>query len=167
MSTKSIEKPKPSTRSEGGEKLVTSNRKAYHDYHIEEQIEAGLQLTGTEIKSIRDGRVNLRDAYARIEGGELWLYGMHISPYGQAGNYFNHDPLRRRKLLVHRKQIAYLAEKVETRGYTLVPVRLFLKKGRAKVDLGVGRGKREFDKRDAMAERDAKRQIEQALRRRE
>lgn len=167
MNTKLIDKPKQSTRSESGEKLITSNRKAFHDYHVEEQIEAGLQLTGTEIKSIRDGRVNLRDAYARVEGGELWLYGMHISPYGQAGNYFNHDPLRRRKLLMHRKQIVYLAGKVDTRGYSLVPVRLFLKKGRAKVDIGLGRGKREFDKRDAMAERDAKRQIEQALRRRE
>ena len=92
---------------------------------------------------------------------------MHISPYGQAGNYFNHDPLRRRKLLVHRKQIAYLASKVDTRGYALIPVKLFLRKGRAKVDIGVGRGKREFDKRDALAERDAKRQIEQALRWRE
>jgi SsrA-binding protein len=167
MSAKTIEKSRQATRAEGGEKLITSNRKAYHDYHIEEQIEAGLQLTGTEIKSIRDGRVNLRDAYARIEGGELWLYGMHISPYGQAGNYFNHDPLRRRKLLMHRRQIEYLLGKVEMRGYALIPVRLFLKKGRAKVDIGLGRGKREFDKRDAMAERDAKRQIEQALRRRD
>lgn len=170
MSTKTTAQSKQATRGDsggGGEKLITSNRKAYHDFSIEEQIEAGLQLSGTEIKSIRDGRVNLRDAYARVERGEIWLYGMHVSPYGQAGNYFNHDPLRRRKLLMHRRQIEYLAEKVDTRGYALVPVRLFLKKGRAKVDIGVGRGKREFDKRDAMAERDAKRQIEQALRQRE
>jgi SsrA-binding protein len=167
MCAKTLDKPKQGIRSEGGEKLVTSNRKAFHDFFIEEQLEAGLQLTGTEIKSIRDGRVNLRDAYARIEGGELWLYGMHISPYGQAGNYFNHDPLRRRKLLVHRREIVELARKVETRGYTLVPLRMILRKGRAKVDIGVARGKREFDKRDALAERDAKRQIEQALRRRD
>lgn len=167
MSTKAAAKTKTQTRPEGGEKVVTTNRKAYHDFHIEEQVEAGIQLSGTEIKSIRAGRVNLSDAYARVEGGEVFVYGIHISPYEQAGTYFQHDPLRRRKLLLHRSEIAYLAQKVEQRGYTLVPLRLVLRRGRAKVDLGVGRGKRDYDKRDAIAERDAKRQIEQALRRRD
>ncbi|MGH9176719.1 MAG: SsrA-binding protein, partial [Vicinamibacterales bacterium] len=111
--------------------------------------------------------LNLRDAFARVERGEMWLYGMHISPYGQAGNYFNHDPLRPRKLLLHRRQIEYLADKSETRGYSLIPLRLALRKGRAKLDIGVGRGKRDFDKRQSLAERDAKKQIEQALRQRD
>src|SRR5579875_1418465 len=123
------------------EKIVTVNRKAFHDYHIEEEVEAGIVLLGTEIKSIRSGRVNLRDAYARIENDELWLVGMHVSPYEQAGVYFQHDPGRPRKLLVHRSQLAYLRQRVEARGYTLVPVRLVLRKGRAKVDIGVAKGK--------------------------
>ncbi|HUG17057.1 MAG TPA: SsrA-binding protein SmpB [Thermomicrobiales bacterium] len=157
-------KSKPSGTRDGGEKVVTVNRKAYHDYHIEEEVEAGLQLTGTEIKSIRDGKVNLREAYARPERGEMWLLGMHISPYGQAGAYYNHDPLRPRKLLLHREQIAYMTDKVEARGYTLVPLRLVLKKGRAKLDIGIARGKRDYDKRASLAERDANRDIQQALR---
>jgi SsrA-binding protein len=151
----------------GGEKVVTVNRKAYHDYHIEDVVEAGIQLTGTEIKSIREGRVNLRDAFARADNGEMWLHGMHISPYGQAGGYFNHEPLRPRKLLMHRRQIEEFAGKTETSGYTIVPLRLVLRKGRAKVDIGLAKGKREYDKRQSLAERDAKRQIEQALRRRD
>jgi SsrA-binding protein len=153
-----------SSRARGGEKVVTVNRKAYHDYFVEEEVEAGLQLTGTEIKSIREGRVNLREAYARAERGEMWLLGMHISPYGQAGSYFNHDPLRPKKLLLHREQIEYMVDKVEARGYTLVPVRLVLRNGRAKVDIGIARGKRDYDKRHSLAERDAKRAIQQALR---
>lgn len=163
-STKSRTKTSPGAT--GGEKVITVNRKAYHDFFILEETEAGLQLTGTEIKSIRDGRVNLRDAYAKIERGEVWLYGMHISPYEQAGNYFNHDPLRPRKLLLHRKQIDYLSQEVETAGNTLIPLRLALRRGRAKVDLGLARGKREYDKRQTLAERDAKRQIQQAMRQR-
>jgi len=151
---------------DGGEKIVTVNRRAYHDYFIEEEVEAGIQLTGTEIKSIRDGRLNLRDAFARVENGEMWLYSMHISPYGQAGNYFQHDPLRRRKLLLHRRQIDYMADKVATKGYALIPLRLALRNGRAKIDIGIAKGKRDFDKRQSLAERDAKRQIEQALRQR-
>lgn len=150
----------------GGEKLVTVNRKAYHDYQIEEELEAGIALTGTEIKSIRAGRVNLRDAYARIENGELWLIGCHISPYQQAGGFFNHEPERPRKLLVHRQELNYLREKVQAKGYTLVPLRMALRKGRAKVDIGLGRGKKLYDKRDAMAERDARRDVERALRNR-
>lgn len=151
----------------GGEKVVTVNRRAWHEYFIEEQVEAGIVLTGTEIKSIRDGRVNIREAHARIERGEIWLHGMHISPYGQAGDYFQHDPVRPRKLLLHRTQIAWLAQKVEARGYTLIPLRLVLRNGRAKVDIGLAKGKRDYDKRDAMAERDSRREIEQALRRRD
>lgn len=166
MCAKSALKSKPAGRSDGGEKIVTVNRRAYHDFFIEEEVEAGIQLTGTEIKSIRDGRMNLRDAYARVENGEMWLHGMHISPYGQASNYYNHDPLRPRKLLLHRSQIAYMADKAEAKGYALIPLRLALRKGRAKVDIGIARGKRDYDKRQALAERDAKKQIEQALRQR-
>jgi SsrA-binding protein len=151
----------------GGEKVVTVNRRAWHDYHIEEQVEAGIVLTGTEIKSIRDGRVNIREAHARLERGEIWLYGMHISPYGQAGDYFQHEPGRPRKLLLHRTQIASLGQRVEARGYTLVPLRLVLRNGRAKIDIGLAKGKHAYDKRDAMAERDSRREIEQALRRRD
>jgi SsrA-binding protein len=147
-----------------GEKIVTVNRKAYHDYHIEDELEAGIALVGTEIKSIRAGRVNLRDAYARIEDGELWLVGAHISPYQQAGSYFNHEPERPRKLLVHRNELNYLRNKIEAKGYTLVPIRLALRQGRAKVDIGIGRGKKLYDKRQALAEQDARRAVERALR---
>ncbi len=166
MRAKSATKTNPSGRS-GGEKIITVNRRAYHEYFIEEEVEAGIQLTGTEIKSIRDGRLNIRDAFARAERGEMWLYGMHISPYGQAGTYFNHDPLRPRKLLLHRAQIAYMADKAEARGYSLIPLRLALRNGRAKIDIGIGKGKRDYDKRQSLAERDAKKQIEQALRQRD
>lgn len=147
-----------------GEKVVTVNRKAFHDYHVEEEIEAGIVLRGTEIKSVRDGRVNLRDAYARIENGELWLIGAHISPYQHSGSYFNHEPDRPRKLLVHREQLIELRQKVEARGMTLVPIRLVLRGGRAKVDIAVARGKKLYDKREAMAERDARRDLERSLR---
>lgn len=168
MATKSrTTKAADSAAREGGQKVVTVNRKAYHDFHIEEQLEAGLVLTGTEIKSIRDGKVNIREAYARLDNGELWLIGMHISPYEQAGVYFQHDPLRPRKLLVHRAELAELRRHVSQKGYTLVPLRLVLRNGRAKIDIGVARGKRDYDKREALAERDAKRQIEQAMRRRD
>lgn len=150
----------------GGEKVVTTNRRAYHDYHIEEELEAGIALVGTEIKSIRAGRVNLRDAYARIENGELWLIGAHISPYEHAGAYFQHEPDRPRKLLVRRSELQYLRQRVEAKGYTLVPLRLVLRNGLAKVDIGIGRGKKLYDKRDAIAERDARRDLERALKHR-
>ncbi len=146
------------------EKVVTTNRKAFHDYYVEETIEAGVVLHGSEIKSIRQGRVNLRDAYARIENDELWLIGAHISPYEHSGAYFNHEPDRPRKLLVHTRELVYLREKVEAKGYTLVPVRLVLRKGLAKVEIAVARGKKLYDKRAVMAERDARRNIERALR---
>ncbi|HVX29202.1 MAG TPA: SsrA-binding protein SmpB [Nitrolancea sp.] len=150
----------------GGEKVVTTNRKAYHDYFVEEEIEAGVVLHGSEIKSIRQGRVNLRDAYARIENGELWLVGAHISPYEHSGTYFNHEPDRPRKLLIHHRELDYLRNKVEASGYTLVPVRMVLRNGRAKVDIALAKGKKLYDKRAALAERDAKRTIERELRER-
>ncbi|HET7038197.1 MAG TPA: SsrA-binding protein SmpB [Thermomicrobiaceae bacterium] len=148
----------------GGERVITVNRKAFHDYHIEQEIEAGLVLRGTEIKSVREGRVNLRDAYARIENGELWLIGAHISPYEHSGAYFNHEPDRPRKLLVHRRELDVLRQQIEAKGMTLIPLRLALRKGRAKIDLALARGKKLYDKRDALAERDARRAVERALR---
>lgn len=150
----------------GGAKVVTTNRKAYHDYFVEEEIEAGVVLHGSEIKSIRQGRVTLRDAYARIDNGELWLVGAHISPYEHSGAYFNHEPDRPRKLLIHHRELDYLRSKVEASGYTLVPVRMVLRKGRAKVDIALAKGKKLYDKRAALAERDAKRNIERELRER-
>jgi SsrA-binding protein len=150
-----------------GEKTVVVNRQARHDYFIVETFEAGLALTGTEIKSIRAGRVNLREAYARVENGEIWLVGMHIAPYDQAGGYFQHDPLRPRKLLLHRRQIEYLRGQLGQKGLTLVPLRLYLKRGKAKVELGLAKGKKLYDKRENLARRDAEREIERALRPRE
>jgi len=144
---------------------ITVNRKAYHDYHILETVEAGVALTGTEIKSIRDGKVNIRDAYARPENGELWLYNSHVAVY-QPGSYHNHDPRRPRKLLLHRRQIDELSGLVSRKGLTLVPLRLYIKNGVAKIELGVGRGKRLHDKREAIARREAEREIGQRLRRR-
>jgi len=144
------------------QKTITVNRKAYHDYHIEESFEAGLVLTGTEIKSIRAGRVNLRDAYARSEGGELWLLGAHIAQY-PGGNRYNHEPKRPRKLLLHRRQIAVLSGAVMRKGLTIVPLKLYLKNGIAKVELGIARGKKVYDKREALALHDAQRQIERAF----
>lgn len=146
-----------------GIKVIAENRKAFHDYFVEERQEAGIILTGTEIKSIRKGKVNLRDSYARIENGELWLYHLHISPYEQ-GNRFNHDPLRQRKLLLHRTEINKLNGKIQLQGLTLIPLKIYLKHGLAKIDLGVCRGKKNYDKRQDMAERDAKREIERNLR---
>ena len=143
-------------------KTITVNRKAYHDYHIEEFVEAGLVLTGTEIKSIRAGRVNLRDAYARMENGEMWLLGAHIAQY-PGGNRYNHEPKRPRKVLLHRKEINNLGGEVMRKGLTLVPLKLYLKNGIAKVELGLARGKKMYDKRDSIAQRDAQRQIERAL----
>ncbi len=146
-----------------GEKLISSNRKAFHDYFIEESYEAGLVLSGTEIKSLRAGKVNLRDSYARLENNEVWLIGMHISPYEQAGVYFQHDPLRPRKLLLHKDEIVRLRIKSEQKGLTLVPTRLYLKNGRAKLELAVAKGKHTYDKRDALAERDQKREAEREM----
>lgn len=146
-----------------GIKVIADNRKAFHDYFVEERIEAGIILTGTEIKSIRNGRVNLKDSYAKIDNGQLWLLQMHISPY-DPGNRFNHDPLRRRKLLLHRSEITKIFSKLQLQGLTLIPLKIYLKHGLAKVELGVCRGKKNYDKRQDMAERDAKREIERHLR---
>jgi SsrA-binding protein len=146
-------------------KTITVNRKAYHDYHILESLESGIVLKGTEIKSIREGRVNIRDAYAKPERGELWLLNAHIASY-QAGSHFNHDPGRARKLLLHRSQIDYLSGLISRKGLTLVPLKLYIKKGVAKLEVGVARGKRAYDKRDAIARREAEREMERSLKRR-
>lgn len=148
-----------------GDRQVAENRKARHDYFVEETVEAGLVLTGTEIKSIRAGHVNLRESHAMIRNGEVFVYGMHIAPYEQ-GNRFNHDPLRPRKLLLHRREIDRLYGRVRQQGFTLVPLRLYIARGRAKVELALVRGKKQYDKRRAIAERDARRRIERALRQR-
>jgi SsrA-binding protein len=148
------------------DRVITSNRRALHEYSIMESFEAGIVLTGTEIKSIRAGKISITEAYARIIDGELWLIGAHVSPYTH-GSYTNHDPDRNRKLLVHRKQIREIRESIEQRGMTLVPLRVAIRGGRAKVDIGVARGKKLWDKRDASAERDANREIARALRDRE
>ena len=143
-------------------KTITVNRKAYHDYHILESLEAGIALTGTEIKSIRAGRVNIRDAYAKPEGGELWLFNAHIAGY-QAGSRYNHEPNRPRKLLLYRRQINELTSVVTQKGLTLVPLKIYIKRGIAKLELGIARGKKQYDKRETMARRDTEREIERAL----
>jgi SsrA-binding protein len=145
------------------EATVAGNRRAYHDYFIDETMEAGLVLTGTEVKSVRAGRVNLREAYARIERGEAWLWNAHISPY-EHGNRFNHEPQRTRKLLLHRTEISRLNTSMKKKGYTLIPLRMYFKRNHAKVELGLARGKKLYDKRDSLADRDAKRDVERALR---
>jgi SsrA-binding protein len=147
------------------EKTVTVNRKAQHDFHILRTLEAGISLLGTEIKSIRDGRVSIREAYVRPDDREIWLVGAHVAHYPPAGSA-NHDPTRRRRLLLHKRQIAELQRAVESEGVTIVPLRLYLKGGRAKLEIAVARGKKRYDKRAAIAKRDAERQIERALRRR-
>ena len=148
-----------------GIKVVSDNRKAFHDYFIEDRVEAGIVLTGTEIKSIRNGKVNLKDSYARVNNGEIWVHQMHISPYEQ-GNRFNHDPLRPRKLLLHRTEINKLVGKIQLQGLTLIPIKMYLKNGMAKVELGVGQGKKNYDKRQSLAAKEGKRDIERALRER-
>jgi len=148
-----------------GSSVITVNRKAYHNYHIQEIFEAGIVLKGSEIKSIRASKVNLSDAYAKPENGELWLYNSHIASYDAAG-YDTHEPVRPRKLLLHRKEIDMLAGKVMQKGLTLVPLKLYIKHGVAKVELGVAKGKKVYDKREAIARRDAEREVERALKRR-
>ncbi len=143
-------------------KVIVRNRKAFHDYNIEETYEAGLVLTGTEVKSIREGRVNLKDSYVVIKDGEAFLLNCHISPYSH-GNIMNHDPVRTRKLLLHRKEIERLAGKSAEKGYTLIPLKIYFKGPYAKVEVGVGRGKRLYEKRDRIKEREAKREIERAV----
>ena len=148
-----------------GDRTITQNRRAFHDYFIDESIEAGIVLSGSEIKSIRDGKITIGEAYVRIDGNELWLIGANITPYIH-GAYANHDPARPRKLLAHRRQIESLREETERKGMTIVPLRVRLKNGRAKVDIGVARGKNLYDKRQSLAERDARRSMEQAAKER-
>ena len=144
-------------------KVVAVNRRARHEYDIRETLEAGLVLTGSEIKSIRAGRVNLRDAYVQVREGEAWLYDMHVSPYSHGG-YANHDPRRPRKLLLHREQIGHIGGQAAQRGFTIVPLRLYLKRGKAKVEIALAKGRKVYDKREAIARREAEREMERGLR---
>lgn len=146
----------------GTGKVLAQNKKANHDYFIEETIEAGMVLTGTEIKSIRSGKVQLKDSYVRISNGEAWINNMHVSPFEQ-GNRFNHDPLRNRKLLLHKKQIGELVGAVKRDGYTIVPLKMYLKDGYAKLLIGVGKGKKDYDKRNDMRKKEARREMERAF----
>ena len=148
---------------EEGAKAIATNRKAFHLYHIEDKLEVGMVLAGTEVKSLRAGKANMSDAYAMIEEGELWLYNLHISPY-EAGNRANPDPVRKRKLLAHKREIQKLFARAAQKGYTLVPLRIYFSDGRAKLELGVGVGKKLFDRREAIKERDLRREEERERR---
>lgn len=145
-----------------GIKLVANNKKAYHDYFILEKYEAGLELTGTEVKSLRAGKCSIKEAYVRVENGEIFVVGMNISPYEQ-GNIFNTDPLRVKKLLMHKAEIAKLAGQIAEKTMTIMPLQVYFKNGRAKIEIGLAKGKKLYDKREDMAKRDAKRDIERAL----
>ena len=147
---------------EEGRKLVASNRKARHDYHVEDTWEAGLVLMGTEVKSLREGRASLVDGYAYIDGGELWLDAVHIPEYTE-GTWNNHAPRRKRKLLLHKAQIIKISHKTKEGGYTLVPLKIYFSNGRAKVELAVAKGKREYDKRQALRERQDRREADRAM----
>ena len=143
-------------------KIACENRKARHDYFIHETFEAGIELKGTEVKSLRVGKANLKDSYATVKNGEIFVDHMHISPYEQ-GNIFNHDPLRQRKLLMHKKEILKLFSKTREKGFTLIPLKIYFKNGRAKMELALASGKHNYDKRAALAEKSAKRDIERTL----
>ncbi len=143
-------------------KVISVNRRARHDYFIEDTMETGIVLQGTEVKSLRQGKVNMGDSFARVENGEVFLHGMHISPYEQ-GNRFNHDPLRPRKLLLHKREIRRLIGKTREDGYTLIPTRLYFSKGKCKVELALAKGKKLYDKRETTARREATRRAQQAL----
>lgn len=147
---------------EKSERVYSSNRKAFHDYHVLETLEAGMALSGTEVKSIREGKVNLRDSYARVKDGEIWLYNSYVATYDQ-GNRFNHETNRPRKLLLHRGEIARVSGLVQDEGKTLVPLKMYDRKGHIKVELALARGKKQYDKRESIAEREASREIERAL----
>ena len=148
-----------------GIKLICRNKRAFHEYEVSDRLECGIVLTGTEVKSLRDGQGNLEDAYAKIEGGEVWLIGSDIPEYAM-GNRMNHTPKRPRKLLLHRREIAKFAGKATQRGFTLVPLRMYFTHGLAKLELGLGRGKRAYEKRQVLAERQHAREMDQAIRRR-
>lgn len=144
-------------------KQIAQNKKAYHDYTILETLEAGIVLQGTEIKSIRNGKINLKDGYVKLKDGEAYLWNVHISPYEQ-GNIFNHDPLRSRKLLLHKKQLTKLVGELKTQGTTLIPLKVYLKDGYAKVLVGLAKGKKQYDKREDLKRKDQKREIDRTLR---
>ena len=146
-----------------GVKPIAQTKKARHDYFIEESIECGIELKGTEVKSMRQGKVNLKESFAMVKNGEVFVQGMHISPYEQ-GNIFNTDPMRPKKLLLHKSEIRKLGSEVDRQGYTLIPLEIYLKEGRVKLQLGLCKGKQAHDKRDAMAKRDSDREIRRALR---
>jgi SsrA-binding protein len=146
-----------------GVKVVASNRRARHDYDVLDTLEAGIALLGTEVKSLRAGQVQLKDAYARVEDGELWLLNAHVAPYGQADGFGGHDPERPRKLLVHRKEVDELAEQSQQQSLSIVPLSVYFRDGRVKVELAVARGRRRYDKRNAIAERDAQREADRAM----
>jgi SsrA-binding protein len=156
----------PKREDAAGEKVITSNRRAFHEYFIDERVEAGIVLTGTEIKSVRDGKITLSDGYARVQEGQAWLENVYIAPYDQ-GARENPEPRRRRRLLMHRREIGELGAKVSQKGFTLIPLRVYLKGGRAKLEIGLARGKHTYDKRQTIADRDAKRDIDRALRTRQ
>ncbi len=147
---------------QAGVKQVAVNRKARHDYFVIEALETGIELVGTEVKSVRTGEVNLKDAWVEVENGELYVLGMHISPY-EKGNIFNRDPMRKRKLLAHKREIRHLEQEKKLKGYTLIPLQMYLKQGRVKLELGLCKGKKLYDKRADMAARAAKRDIDRAL----
>ena len=145
-----------------GVKIAAQNRKAHHDYYVEEKYEAGIELAGTEVKSVRAGTLNLKDSYCSVKDGELFVHGMHISPY-EKGNIFNKDPVRPRRLLMHKREIRKLHALVKQDGYTLVPLSVYFKDARVKVEVGLCKGKKNYDKRDAAAQRDAKREIDRVM----
>lgn len=142
-----------------GIKIVCQNKKAFHDYEILETLEAGMVLTGTEVKSLREGRANLKDSYARVKGGEIWLYDFHISPYPHA-SYNNHEPERTRKLLLHRREIRRLSGKTQEKGFTLVPLKVYFSKGKAKVEIALARGKKDYDKRERIKQKEEAREMD-------
>ncbi len=141
------------------QRLIANNKKAYHDYFIDEKYEAGIALHGTEVKSMRMGKCSIKESFVRIENGEVFVYGMHVSPY-EKGNLFNRDPLRVKKLLLHKTEINKLAGKIKEKGYTLVPLQVYFKNGRVKVEIGLARGKKLYDKRESIAKKDARRETE-------
>jgi SsrA-binding protein len=143
-------------------KVVATNKKAYHDYHIEETYEAGMALRGTEVKSLREGKANLKDSFARIEKDEIFLLNCHISPYSH-GNIANHDPMRTRKLLLHKREIQRLIGKIQQKGYALIPLKIYFKNEKAKVELGLAKGKKAYDKREDIKKREADREMEKAF----
>jgi SsrA-binding protein len=157
--------PDPQSDRKTSERPIADNRKAFHDFHILETFEAGVVLLGTEVKAIREGNVNLRDSFARVEGGEVWIYNVHVSPYSHRG-YADHEPTRRRKLLLHRREIRKLIGKTVERGMTLVPTRMYFHNGHVKVAIGLARGKKAHDKRETIKRREAERETRAAVKER-